>query len=257
VARSSRFATTVVVPRSKRSRGVGGGVARLDVDQEVVADDRGDLVVGRPQRAAEHAHRTRVDAQLVVVHGGQHPLEVGGLVFERRLGQLEVALLHGRAQDDMPADPDQRRLRPRLQRRHVDLEVLGHERTAGQAPATPELVDRERARVDGVHRHRPGDHPHLALLARAVAATGGVDGDAVPGGRVEHGRPHRHAHIAAVGAKLQAHPAGAGWTAASVTPLRLRAWPGRPRSNWRPTHRGRAGSRLRAPPRRRPERGRP
>ena len=70
------------------------------------------------------------------------------LVLERRLVELEVALLHGRAQDHVPADPDERRLRAGLQRRHLDDEVLLRLRAAGEAPAGPQLVGRERTRVD-------------------------------------------------------------------------------------------------------------
>src|SRR6185312_5591055 len=131
------------------------------------------------------------------------------LILERRLVELQVALLHGRAQDDVAADADERRLRPRLQRRHVDLEVLGGRRAAGQPPAALQLVDRERPRVDRVDRHRAVEDAHLALLAGAVAAAGGIDRDPVPGRGVEDGRAGGDADVAAVGAELQPHPPGA------------------------------------------------
>ncbi len=59
-----------------------GGVARLDVDQDVVADDRGDLEVAAPKRAAELAHRAQLDRQLEVVNRRKHALQVRHLVLE-------------------------------------------------------------------------------------------------------------------------------------------------------------------------------
>ena len=63
---------------------------------------------------------SEVDPELEVGHRRQQPLEIGRLVLQRRLLELDVALLDGRAQDHVAADADQRRLRPGLQRRHLD-----------------------------------------------------------------------------------------------------------------------------------------
>ena len=77
VDRSSSVATTVVVPRSKAMPNRRpGGVARLDVDQHVVDDHRGDLVVGGAQHPAR-SQRVQVHPQLEVVDRGQQPLQVG------------------------------------------------------------------------------------------------------------------------------------------------------------------------------------
>ncbi len=190
-----------------------GRVARLDVDEQVVADDRGHLPVRLAQRRAEPACDVERHAQLEVVHRREHALEVGGLVLERRLRQLEVALLHRRPQDHVPPHSGERRLRARLERRHLDGQVLLRRRAAREPPAALQLVDGERARVDGAQRRVPGDDAHLALLARAVAAAGRVDRDAVPARRVEDRRAGGHARLldGVVLADLEeaeAHPVG-------------------------------------------------
>ncbi len=69
-----------------------------------------------------------------------------------RLLQLEVALLHRRTQDHVPPDSHERRLRPRLQRRHLDGEVFLRGRAAREPPAGLHLLDGERARVDRAQR---------------------------------------------------------------------------------------------------------
>ena len=122
--RSSSVATTVVVPRSKAIAWRRcGGVAGLDVDHELVADDDRDVEVRLPQGAAERPRNRRVELERDVVDRRRDPLEVRRLILERRLLEGDVALLDGRPQDDMAADADQRRLGPRLERRDVDLEV--------------------------------------------------------------------------------------------------------------------------------------
>ena len=82
---------------------------------------------------------------------GEHPLEVGPLVGQGRLGQLEVALLHRRAQDDLAADPDRGRLGPGDQRRHLDLQVAGR-----PAPGRP-AASRRAARPAMNARASSGD----------------------------------------------------------------------------------------------------
>ena len=57
-------------------------------------------------------------------------------------------------------------------------------------------------------RHVALEHAHLALLARAVAAAGRVDRDAVPARRVEHRRAARHAHLRALGLEPQPRALG-------------------------------------------------
>ena len=167
--------------------------------------------VGQP------AQHVQVGAQLEVVDRVEQPVQVGALVCEGRLGELDVPLLDGRPQDHLPADADGRRLGPGGQRRDVDLEVAGRLDQAGQPPAVVELLAAER--LDVVPR-RPGVaavDPHLALVAGAVAAAGGVDGDAVPRRGVEDGDARRHPdRRAAVGRRLlvldgegQLDPAGA------------------------------------------------
>ena len=85
---------------------------------------------------------------LEVVERVEHALQVGALVLHRRLLEHQVALLHRRAQDHVAPDADQRRLGPRLQRRHLDDQVPARAGAAGQPPAVAQLVGGERARVD-------------------------------------------------------------------------------------------------------------
>ena len=63
------------------------------------------------------------------------------------LVELDVALLQGRAQDDLPADADGRGLGPGGQRRHLDREVAGGLHQAAEPPALRELVGGEGAGV--------------------------------------------------------------------------------------------------------------
>ena len=86
-------------------------VARLDVDQHVVDDDRGHLVVARAKHAAEGAEDVQIRSQLQVVEAREQTLEIGRLVRERRLGQLDIALLDRRAENHLSPDADGRRLR--------------------------------------------------------------------------------------------------------------------------------------------------
>ena len=68
--------------------------------------------VGQP------AQRVEVDPQLEVVDRLDQPGHVGALVGQRRLVELDIALLDRRAQDDLAPDADGRRLRPGHHRRH-------------------------------------------------------------------------------------------------------------------------------------------
>ena len=180
-------------------------VAGFHVDQQVVGEDGGHLPVGRAQHAAEPAHDLERDTRLDVVHRIEQPLEVRALVLERRLGELDVALLHRRPQDHVAPHARERGLRPRLQRRHLDREVLLRVRAAREPPAALQLLDAEGTGIDRRDRRVPGDDLDLALLARAVAAAGRVDGDAVPARGVEDRRAGEHARLldGAVFARLE------------------------------------------------------
>ena len=112
-----------------------------------------------------------------------------------RLGQLDVPLLHGRAQDHLPADADGGGLGSGGERGYDDLVVAGRLGQAGQPPAAVELVAAERLLVVLGHRRGRGELD-LALVAGAVAAAGGVDGDAVPRRRVEDGHARGHPDLA-------------------------------------------------------------
>src|SRR5207237_10920257 len=92
-------------------------------------------------------------------------------------------------------DAGERGLRTRLQRRNLDGEVVLRVRAAREAPAALQLLDRECARIDRADRRVPRDHLDLALLARAMAAARGVDGDAVPAGGVEDRRAGKDARL--------------------------------------------------------------
>ncbi len=59
-----------------------GGVARLDVDEDVVDDHSGHLEVGSAQPQAEAAQHGQVDPEFEIVERGQYPLDVGLLVGE-------------------------------------------------------------------------------------------------------------------------------------------------------------------------------
>ena len=196
VSRSSSVATTVVVPRSKaiacRLALVSPASTSIRTSSQSTAVTFQSACAKRP---AERAQQVDRHAQLDVVHRFEHALEVGGLILERRLAQLEVALLHRRPQDHVPADADERRLGPRLQLRHRDDQILLGGRATGEPPARLQLLDRERSRVDRRQRLLARRDAHLALLARAVAAARRVDRDAVPAGAVEERRPRGNAHL--------------------------------------------------------------
>ena len=170
-------------------------VAGLDGDQDVVAQNCGHLPVALAQRPSEAAQEIERNAELDVVHGCEDPFEVGGLVLERRLLELEVPLLHCGAEDDVTADACEGRLRARLQRWHLDGEVVVRERAAGEPPPGVQLLDREGARIDRSDRRVPRDDANLALLARAVTAARRVDRDAVPARRIEDRRSCEHARF--------------------------------------------------------------
>ena len=99
----------------------------------------------------------------------EQALDVRALVLERRLLEHQVALLHRRAQDHVAPDADERRLRPRLQRRHLDDEVLARRRPAGEPPAVAQLVGAERARVD---RGRPARRPRRSAPCTSCTCRG-------------------------------------------------------------------------------------
>jgi hypothetical protein len=113
----------------------GRRVAGLDCDQLLVDDHRRDPEVSAAQHAAELAHHLESHVRLEVVDRVEQPLHVGALVFQRGLVELDVALLHGGPQNHVAPDADERRLRARLQRRHVHHEVLPRGRAAREAPA--------------------------------------------------------------------------------------------------------------------------
>ena len=171
-------------------------VARLDVDRTSSTSTAVTCQFAVAQRLAEPAHHFQRDAQLYVVHRLQDPLEVRGLVLERRLRQLEVALLHGRPEDHVAPDAGQRGFRARLQRRHLDDEVLAAAcaRQASRHPAFSSSVENARGSTAAIACAARRD-PHLALLARAVAAAGRVDRDAVPARAVEQRRAGRDAGL--------------------------------------------------------------
>src|SRR5262249_41271141 len=102
--------------------------------------------------------------------------------------------------------PDRGRLRPGDQRRHLHRGVGGGQRPAGEPPAAPQLLRGEGPHVQRGRRRRPVGHLDLALLAGAVAAAGGGDGDAVPAGGVEHGDAVRHPYPPRAGLEDQVDP---------------------------------------------------
>ena len=171
-----------------------GGVAGLDRDEHVVDDHRGDLVVRLAQRPAEGLEHGQFGPRLQVLELGQHPLHVAGLVGQARLGQLQVALLHRRAEDDLPADAHGGGLRPGGQRRHLHRHVPRRDGAAGQPPAVLDLGGGVGPDVQAGRRRRVVRDPDPAFLAGAVAAAGGIDRDAVPAGRVEQGHAGRDPH---------------------------------------------------------------
>ncbi len=179
-----------------------GRVAGLDVYEHIVDDHGSGLVPRFAQHRADRAQGVQVDPELEVVKLGQQALEVGRLVRQRGLLQLDEPLLHGRAEDDLASDADGRRLRAGDEGRHLHLEVAHGFEPTGEPPALAQLVALERPRVERRHRGGAVEHPHLALLAGAVPTAGRVDGDAVPASGVEEGHPRRDAHLPA--ARLEA-----------------------------------------------------
>ena len=139
----------------------------------------------------------QIRSQLEVVEAREEPLEIGRLVRERRLGQLDIALLDRRAEDHLSPDPDGGRLRASDERRHLHSQVGRDLDAAGEPPAAAELVGREGARVERRDRRAAVEHLDLALAARTVAPARGVDGDAVPAGRVEEHHARRNPDLAA------------------------------------------------------------
>ena len=184
-------------------------VTGLDADQLVVDDDGRHLPVACAHELRQGAHDVDADAQFEVVHGREDALEIARLVLQRGLRELEVALLHARPEDHLPPDADGRRLGARLQRRHLDHEVAARLRATRQAPAVAQLVGCERARVDRADRQLALDDPHLALLARAVAAAGGVDRDPVPARSIEQADAGGHADLRPVRQEAQPYAADA------------------------------------------------
>ena len=120
---------------------------KVFADQQLVDHHCGDVEVGVAQHLAQRAHHRELDARLEIVERVEHALHVGPLVLERRLLQFEIALLDRRTEDHVPPDADQRRLRPRLERRHVDDQILERLGAARKPPARPQLVRRARALV--------------------------------------------------------------------------------------------------------------
>ncbi len=162
--------------------------------------------MGLAQHATERPQQLDRRVRLEVVKTVEDALQIRALILERRLLQHEVTLLHRRSEDHMPPDPRERRLRARLQRRHLDHEIATGAGATGQAPAVAQLVDGEGARVEIPDRHIARDDPHLALLAGAVAAARGVDRDPVPARGVEDRRTARDADLVALGEEAQPDP---------------------------------------------------
>ncbi len=172
-----------------------GGVAGLDVDERLVDDHRRHLEVRLAEHLRQPTQGVEVGDRLEVVDGVEQPGQVGPLVLERGLGQLDVPLLDRGPQDDLPAHADGGGLRAGDQGRYDDVVVAGRLDQAGQPPAAVELAGAERTCVVPGHRRGRRD-PHLALVAGAVATAGGVDRDAVPRCGVEDADTWRHPYLA-------------------------------------------------------------
>jgi hypothetical protein len=67
----------------------------------------------------------QIGGGLEVVDRVEQSLQVGALVGERRLLELDVPLLDRGPQDDLPPDADGRGLRPGGERRDLDGQVAG------------------------------------------------------------------------------------------------------------------------------------
>ena len=183
----------------RRARRVSG----LDGDERVIDDDGGHLPVGSAHDATEGREDCRLDRELEVVDGVTQALDVGALVGEAGVVELDVALLDGRPQDDLASDTDGRSLGSRRERGYLDLEVLGRGRQTRQPPAVGDLLGRECAEVELLRGYVAGEHAHLALLARAVATARAVDRDAVPARCVEHRDARGHSDRLARGRERQ------------------------------------------------------
>ena len=146
-----------------------GRIARFDGDEVGADHDGGDGPLSGAQGRADRAQHGRVDGELEVVEGLAHALDVGALVAQCRLVELDEPLLHGRAEDDLPAHADGCRLGTRGELGDIDRQVGDGIRHAGQAPALRELLRGEGPLVESADRHRPVGNAHLALLAGAVA----------------------------------------------------------------------------------------
>ena len=167
LSRSSSVATTVVVPRSNaianRRAVVSPGSRSISSWSHTTAVTSNPDVRRTPPERPQHLDRR---VRLEVVERVEHPLEIRALVLHRRLVQHQVALLHRRAQDHVAPDAGQRRLRPRLERRHLDDQVAARGRAAREPPALAQLIDGERARVE---RARPARRPTRS--ARGTSCT--------------------------------------------------------------------------------------
>ena len=213
VARSSSVATTVVVPRSNAMPNARSVVSPGSTSTSTSSTSTAVTLKSDERNAPGRLpQRVQVDPGLEVVERREQPFQVAELVGQPRLGQLDDALLHGGAQDDLPADADGRGLRPGDQRRHLDLDVALGGGQAGEPPARAQLVGIERPRVQPGDRQLPVDDPDLALAARSVPAAGRVDRDAVPARGVEQGDPggHADAPLAGVGGEGDRDPGGPG-----------------------------------------------
>ena len=248
-------------PEIERDReGPPGRVARLDVEQQVVAEHGGHLEVGGAERAAERAHDLHRHPQLDVVHRREHAFEVGELILERRLLELEVALLHRGPQDHVPADADERRLRPRRERRHLDDEVLLR-LLRGRRAASPPSARRSRTHAGRRTRAAPSRRrraPCTSCRSRGRRRSSRSRSRSSSPRRRASSRPERAPPSRARRRRRSARSAAErgpslarrGRISAALTMPRPPAARGTTRSSARPTRRGRAGGRLPAPRRR-------
>ena len=123
------------------------GVAGLDVDEELIDNDRRDLPVGRADHRRNAAQCMQIHIEFQVVDRGQQPFDIGNLVGQRGLSQLDISLLNGWSQDHLAADTNCRCLGPGRQRRDLDLEVGMHGRKTREPPSLLELLWVERTLV--------------------------------------------------------------------------------------------------------------
>ena len=138
-----------------------------------------------------------IDVEFEVGDGCLQPVQVGGLVRQGGLIELDIALLDRRSQDHLPTNPNSGRFGSCGERRHSYVEIAVGLHQTPQSPTSGDLSLTERTTVVAGHCDlgaRLGQHLHLALAARAVATTSGVDRDPVPRRRIEDGHPGRHPH---------------------------------------------------------------